>query len=262
MSRRAKAKLVAMLLASPLFAAPPVWAAGSPSGGASAGGAAPEAPATGAPPASGSGGVAVGSSPAVQDGDLVATATGDGISVSTSVSALLGRALAFTGLTAPTNAGDTVAVQRLDAQNDWATVASGTVADDGAFYVPWRTNYAGRVTLRTVLDQAANASQAIGQTSPTLLVTVYRPGIATYYGKGFFGQKTACGGILRRSTLGVASRTLKCGTPVQIFYGGRTIVVPVIDRGPYANNATWDLTQATAKALGMTGTETVGAMSA
>jgi rare lipoprotein A (peptidoglycan hydrolase) len=36
----------------------------------------------------------------------------------------------------------------------------------------------------------------------------------------------------------------------------------VIDRGPYANNASWDLTQATAEALGITGTETIGAISA
>jgi rare lipoprotein A (peptidoglycan hydrolase) len=173
------------------------------------------------------------------------------------VSALLGHALAFTGATSPIDVGQAIAIQRLDSQNAWVT---RTVAADGTFSVPWQTNYAGHVTLRTVIEQAANATQAGQSSSPTLEITVYRPGIATFYGKGFFGQKTACGGILRRSTIGVASRTLKCGTQVQIYYGGRTIVVPVIDRGPYANNATWDLTQATAKALGIVGTETVGAV--
>jgi rare lipoprotein A len=115
------------------------------------------------------------------------------------------------------------------------------------------------VTLRTVLEQAASTTQT-GQASPTLQINIYRPAIATYYGKGFFGRKTACGMILKRATLGVASRSLKCGTPVQIYYGGRSIVVPVIDRGPYANHASWDLTEATAQALGITGTEVVGAM--
>jgi rare lipoprotein A len=262
-SRRAQAKLVAMLLASPLFAAPPVWASGGGSGGASPTGASPEAPSSAtsaAPTASGSGGTVLGPGPAALDGPLAATATGNGITVTSNVSALLGRALAFTGTTPATDAGATIAVQRLDAQDAWVTAATGTVDSDGAFSVPWRTNFAGRVTVRTVLAQTASASQT-GQTSaPTLEITVYRPGLATFYGKGFFGRKTACGTTLRRATLGVASRTLRCGTPVQIYYGGRTIVVPVIDRGPYANDATWDLTQATAEALGIIGTETVGAM--
>jgi hypothetical protein len=232
--------LVAVLLASPLVAAPPVLA----SGGASSGGASPpSAPATlGAPAQS-----------------LIATASGNGITVTTAVSALLGGALAFTGMTNATSAGSAIAVQRLDPRAGWVNVATGIVAGGGGFSVLWQTDHAGQMTVRTVLEQGATTSQT-GQTSPTLQITVYRPGLATFYGRGFFGQRTACGTILRRATLGVASRTLKCGTPVQIYYGGRTIVVPVIDRGPYANHARWDLTQAAARALGMLGTETVGAM--
>ena len=42
---------------------------------------------------------------------------------------------------------------------------------------------------------------------------------------------------------------MPCGTQVALYYGGRTITVPVIDRGPYANHADWDLTEATAKLL-------------
>ena len=253
---RAKAMLAAMLLASPLVAAPPVWA--SSPGGAPVG-PGPASPAAGSS-ASGSGGASTGTATATKNGNLAATATGDGITVTTNISALLGRHLDFTGTTAAGDAGDTVLVQRLASTAGWVSVASGTVAAGGAFSIQWRTNYVGRLTMRTVLEQAATASQA-GQAAPTLQITVYRPAIATYYGKGFFGKKTACGQVLRRTTLGVASRTLKCGTPVQIFYGGRTIVVPVIDRGPFANHASWDLTQATAAALGITGTETIGAVS-
>jgi rare lipoprotein A (peptidoglycan hydrolase) len=39
------------------------------------------------------------------------------------------------------------------------------------------------------------------------------------------------------------------------------IVVPVIDRGPYANHADWDLTEATAAKLGTPGIADVGAVS-
>ena len=37
------------------------------------------------------------------------------------------------------------------------------------------------------------------------------------------------------------------------------ITVPVIDRGPYAHGANWDLTMATGRALGMLETEVIGA---
>ena len=274
MNRRAKAKLVAMLIASPLVVAPPAWvlvaappasASLRPSARASGGGASPLAPLSATslgPAASGSGGASpgtAGSQTVAQSGSTVATASGDGITVTTNVSAMFGRALAFTGTTSSRRAGATIDVQRLDPQAGWVSVASGAVARGGTFSVPWHTNYVGRVTMRTVIERTASASQT-RPTSPSLQVTVYRPGRATFYGEGFYGEKTACGQILTRAMLGVASRTLKCGTPVQIYYRGRTIVVPVIDRGPYANHASWDLTQATAQALGILGTETVGAM--
>ena len=54
---------------------------------------------------------------------------------------------------------------------------------------------------------------------------------------------------------GVAHRSLPCGTHVAFTYAGRTIVVPVIDRGPYGvAGANWDLTKATADILGFTAT--------
>ena len=37
------------------------------------------------------------------------------------------------------------------------------------------------------------------------------------------------------------------------------ITVPVIDRGPYAHGANWDLTMATGRALGILGTDVIGA---
>ncbi len=50
--------------------------------------------------------------------------------------------------------------------------------------------------------------------------------------------------------VGVASRTLPCGTLVQIGYRGRRLTVPVLDRGPYGHSgAVWDLTAGAARAL-------------
>ena len=94
-----------------------------------------------------------------------------------------------------------------------------------------------------------------------MTVTVYRPSVATLYGPGFWGRHTACGVRLRRNTIGLVNKTLPCGTPVALYYQGRTLIVPVIDRGPFAHRADWDLTMATGRALGMTGTAPLAATS-
>jgi rare lipoprotein A len=80
---------------------------------------------------------------------------------------------------------------------------------------------------------------------------------ATWYGPGFFGNETACGQTLTRFTEGVAHRTLPCGTKVVLNYNGRYVRTKVIDRGPFANGAKWDLTQATARRLGFEYTDKV-----
>ena len=64
-----------------------------------------------------------------------------------------------------------------------------------------------------------------------------------------YGLPIACGGVLHVPQLGVANKTLPCGTKVTFVYGGRAIRVPVIDRGPYIAGRVWDLTGATAEAL-------------
>ena len=55
---------------------------------------------------------------------------------------------------------------------------------------------------------------------------------ATWYGPGLFGNKTACGQTLNRETLGVAHKTLPCGSKVVLRYKGRYVRTKVIDRGP------------------------------
>jgi rare lipoprotein A len=86
-----------------------------------------------------------------------------------------------------------------------------------------------------------------------------RKDVATWYGPGFYGNKTACGQRLRRKTVGVAHRSLRCGARVTISYEGRFLRTRVIDRGPYANGARWDLTAAAAKRLRFTHTDKIRA---
>jgi rare lipoprotein A (peptidoglycan hydrolase) len=64
-----------------------------------------------------------------------------------------------------------------------------------------------------------------------------------------YGLPIACGGVLHVPDMGVANKTLPCGTEVIFVYGGRAIKVPVIDRGPYIAGREWDLTGAAAEAL-------------
>lgn len=71
------------------------------------------------------------------------------------------------------------------------------------------------------------------------------------------GGSLACGGELTSSTMGVANRTLPCGTLVDIRYGDRSVTVPVIDRGPFVAGREFDLTEATKRALGFAGTGVV-----
>lgn len=72
---------------------------------------------------------------------------------------------------------------------------------------------------------------------------------ATWYGPGFWGNRTACGQRLRKKTRGVAHRRLPCGTRVVVGHKGRFVRTRVIDRGPYAHGANWDLTRKVAREL-------------
>jgi len=74
--------------------------------------------------------------------------------------------------------------------------------------------------------------------------------IASWYGPGFYGNRTACGQVYTPEIIGVAHRTLRCGTMLVLEYRGRTMTVPVIDRGPYIAGRTLDLSNATRLAMG------------
>lgn len=103
------------------------------------------------------------------------------------------------------------------------------------------------------------SASAPSDSSQQAVAANYKRVKATWYGPGLYGNRLACGGKLTRHTLGVAHRHLACGTKVAIKYHGHTVVVPVIDRGPYSRGVSYDLTQATARELGMRTTARVAA---
>ncbi len=126
-----------------------------------------------------------------------------------------------------------------------------------------RTTFVALIASVAMLAASASLAHAQtgGSTTPTSAPaaptsggtswTVYKK--ATWYGPGFWGRRTGCGGRLGYSQLGVAHKTLPCGTKVTLRHRGRSLRVPVIDRGPYVGGREYDLTAATAARLGFKG---------
>jgi rare lipoprotein A (peptidoglycan hydrolase) len=197
----------------------------------------------------------------VRAGNVTVSATSDGITISANASAFLRSGVSVSGTVPASDAGDAIEVDQLSSNrgSTWTPVAVVHAASNGTFAAAWRTRSPGQMTIRAIL--AGNQGSSAAASPPALSVTVYRRSIATLYGPGFWGDRTACGVVLRRRTIGVANRTLPCGTEVQLYYKGKVMTVPVIDRGPYAHHANWDITMATARALGIRGTAKVGAAS-
>jgi rare lipoprotein A len=189
----------------------------------------------------------------VRIGNPVVRAEGNGLSLAARATAMLRGRVAIAGR-APAGTAGAVRIERLDARGGWVTVADAPVASDGRFRALWRPSRTGPLTLRalalTAAAGTASGDPALAAGAPRLDLTVYRPGVASWYGPTTGTWGTACGVPLLRTTLGVAHRTLPCGTNVALYYRGRTVVVPVIDRGPFVAGRAWDLTRAAHEALG------------
>jgi len=165
----------------------------------------------------------------------------------TATPALVGQPVQFGGTLGSAAAGRLISIELLAPDGTWQRVTTARAAGDGSFAATWTAPQAGRFTARAEPAAEVLAAQAV--TVPLATATVYRSATATWYDQS--GNTGACGVKLRRNTLGVAHKTLPCGSLVDVTYGGRTISVPVIDRGPYAHGVSYDLTLATARALGM-----------
>jgi rare lipoprotein A (peptidoglycan hydrolase) len=100
-------------------------------------------------------------------------------------------------------------------------------------------------------------TRAVPATRPSVAQPASRAGVfhknywrfdpdISWYGPGFYGSGTACGQQYTREIMGVAHRSLPCGTLVTFrnTVNGRQVTVPVIDRGPYVTGRTWDMSRA------------------
>lgn len=150
--------------------------------------------------------------------------------------------------------------------------------DPSAFSAVRSDDLPGRSTTTYALDNANQSDAALGPSAilgdpmpPNDATPAPRPDAAqpaaqpvvvvlnpwrydsnvSFYGPGFYGKRTACGHAYTTAILGVAHRTLPCGTLVTFRNpsNGRTITVPVIDRGPYVAGRQWDLSGAACQAL-------------
>jgi hypothetical protein len=113
---------------------------------------------------------------------------------------------------------------------------------------------------RSVLDQPDPTAVSVLRPTPTPKPTrapttassgwIYDAEVS-WYGPGFYGSGTACGQTYSQTIIGVAHRTLPCGTLVTFRNpaNGKIVTAPVIDRGPYVSGRNWDLSYALCKAL-------------
>jgi rare lipoprotein A (peptidoglycan hydrolase) len=140
-----------------------------------------------------------------------------------------------------------VALQRKAGQQ-WVTVARSRVGNRARFVIRWRPKSVRRVVLRVAIG---SSRKRIGR------AVIYRRALASWYGPGLYGGALACGGRLKRGTLGVANKRLPCGSKVTVRFRGRSVRVPVVDRGPYVGGREFDLTSAVRDRLGFDGVGTV-----
>lgn len=180
------------------------------------------------------------------------------ITLTTPPQGLVGRAKLFTGTAGRSAAGKSITIERFDVlSGQWAMLTRATIAEDGSFRARWKADRPGPARVRGRID---GTTATAASKPPEVAITLYRAGQATWYGPGFYGNKTACGQTMSRTLLGVAHKTMRCGTQVELLYRGRTLTVPVVDRGPYNGDFDWDLTYAASQQLGFLGSGTIGTL--
>jgi hypothetical protein len=160
-----------------------------------------------------------------------------------------GDRAAVRGLVRPGVAGLRVALQVRDGGR-WRTLDRARTRTSGRYALRDRPPTALSARMRV---RVRGARGVRGDVHRVGRLNVYRFANASWYGPGLYGNRLGCGGTLGAGRLGVAHKTLPCGTRVTLRHRGRTVRVPVIDRGPYVAGREYDLTAATARKLRFTG---------
>ena len=162
---------------------------------------------------------------------------------------LAGDDLHVAGRVLPATGGRTVSLQGRSARG-WRTLARARTTHRGGFGLGYRPSGGFDRRLRVVFagDRANTGSVASAGT-----MTVFAAAEASWY---YDAGQTGCG---FHAGLGVANKSLPCGTRVEFRNGPHTVTATVDDRGPYVGSRVWDFNQATAAALGFVGVGTVWA---
>jgi hypothetical protein len=156
-----------------------------------------------------------------------------------------GRKALVRGRVATGGAGRTVALQ-FRGRHGWFTVDRDRTDEGGRFRLARRVASAtsARARVRFAGDaRNATATKTIGR------VAGFRSAAASWYGPGLYGNPLGCGGRLTAGTVGVAHKTLPCGTKLMLRYRGHSVQASVVDRGPFVAGREFDLTSATARRL-------------
>jgi hypothetical protein len=186
--------------------------------------------------------------PAAPAGTAEAAVRGPDVAIAgRRLNVVAGRRAVVRGRVAPATAGAAVALQRRSGRR-WHTIDRARMAGDGRFSFRFRPRRTGSAPVRV---SAGAARERVGR------LNVYRRANVSWYGPGLYGGRLGCGGTLSPQTLGVAHKTLPCGTKVTLRHAGRTVRVRVVDRGPYVGGREFDLTSATRARLGFAGVGTI-----
>jgi rare lipoprotein A len=80
-------------------------------------------------------------------------------------------------------------------------------------------------------------------------------GEVSYYAEKFHGRRTASGRRFDKNAFTAAHRSLPFGTRVEVtnLSNGKSVIVEVNDRGPYAEDRILDLSPAAARKIGLIG---------
>jgi rare lipoprotein A len=157
-----------------------------------------------------------------------------------------GGAATVTGALRPALAGRVVYLQR-HSRHGWRNIAQTLTGARGRFVLRYTPH---RLLSEPVRVMYAGGGGYLSMSRGIGRLISYRLVDASWYGGG---GTLACGGQLTSATMGVANKTLPCGTLVTLRYDGRSVRVPVVDRGPYVEGREFDLTEATKRALGFEG---------
>ena len=169
----------------------------------------------------------------------------------------------FISAAAPAAAQPGVTKTRLDVRAGQRAMVAGTATPGQTVSLQirrrgrWRTvdldrATDGRFRLRARVNRTMTAPVRVGAEGVTRRLgrlNVYRYANASWYGPGLYGNRTGCGGTLAPGRLGVAHKSLPCGSRITLRHRGRSLRVRVIDRGPYVGGREYDLTEATARKL-------------